>query len=257
MGSPADLAHLQSTLAAAGLSLPFSEHVQAADATRHLALLSRFPITARRPVTDLRYQLDQAEYPVQRGFLDLTIPLSPSFSVRFIGAHLKSRRDIPEADQALMRRNEAHLLRAHLDILLAADPLTPLLLYGDFNDTRDQPSIKAIKGLLSSTTVLHELLPTDPQGDRWTFHYPTADEYSRIDFLFASPGLYPQLADRTATLHRAPDWFTASDHRPLSTLIQIPTATPKPPASKSKTSPTPTEKAPTKRPPRPKKPTAP
>ena len=220
MGSPADLAQLQANLKTAGLHLPHSEHLQAHDPERHLALLTRFPIATRQPVTHLTYQLDNSEFPIQRGLLDLTLTLTPTYTLHLIGAHLKARRDVPEADQALMRRNEAHLLRGHIDTILLADPTANLLVYGDFNDTRDQPSIIAIKGLRGSPALLTPLDAADATGQRWTYHYPAADTYARIDYLLASPGLLPDILPKSSFLYSGTDWAQASDHRPVTTLIR-------------------------------------
>lgn len=228
MGSPADLAHLQEKLKTAGLDLPHAEHVQGDDPVRHVALLSRFPITYRQPVTDQRYLLDNNEFPVQRGFLDVTVTVNPDYQLRLVGTHLKSRRDVPEADQALMRRNEAHLLRQHLDAILTAAPLTNLLVYGDFNDTRDQPGVKAVKGLRGSTAALTEISAADASGERWTYYYPEADEYSRLDFLLASPALLPEVREPQSFLYSGKNWLQASDHRPVTTVIHPDDALKKP-----------------------------
>ena len=239
MGSPADLAHLQAALKAAGLDLPHTEHVQGDDPDRHLALLSRFPIASRQPVTQPRYLLDNSEFPVQRGFLDVSIAVTPNYTLRLVGAHLKSRRDVPEADQALMRRNEAHLLRQHLDTILTATPETNLLLYGDFNDTRDQPGVKAIKGLRGSTVAFTEIAAEDASGERWTYYYPEADEYSRIDFLLASPALLPEVRENQSFLYSGKDWIQASDHRPVTTVIHPDDAAKKPRAKPRSATPSP------------------
>lgn len=219
MGSAADLALLQQALQAAGLPLPHAELVAASDPDRHLALLSRFPLSARQPVTHLRYLLDNREFPVQRGFLDATVAVSPTYSLRLVGAHLKSRRDVPEADQDLMRRNEAHLLRQHLDGILASSPSANLLVYGDFNDARDQPSFKAIKGLRGTPGALTEIAAADPSGHRWTYYFPQADEYSRIDFVLASAPLLPEMQPDQSFLYGGQDWLQASDHRPVTAVI--------------------------------------
>ena len=80
MGSREDLAALQQRLKDAGLDLPHSEWVQAADPDRHLALLSRFPTVARQPQTRLSYLLDETKLPVQRGFLDVTLQITVTTS---------------------------------------------------------------------------------------------------------------------------------------------------------------------------------
>jgi len=239
MGSPADLAHLQAALKTAGLDLPHAEHVQGDDPDRHVALLSRFPIAGRQPVTNLRYLLDNSEFPVQRGFLDVSIAVTPAYTLRLVGTHLKSRRDVPEGDQALMRRNEAHLLRQHLDGILTAAPETNLLVYGDFNDTRDQPGIKAVKGLRGSTVALTEIAAEDASGERWTYYYPEADAYSRIDFLLASPALLPEVRENQSFLYSGKDWIQASDHRPVTTVIHPDDAAKKPRAKPRPATPSP------------------
>jgi endonuclease/exonuclease/phosphatase family metal-dependent hydrolase len=219
MGSPDDLAALQERLRGAGLDLPHSEHVQAADDTRHLALLSRYPIAGREPQTRLTYLLDNTRLPVQRGFLDVTIQITPDYRLRCVGAHLKSRRDVPEANESLMRRNEAHLLRQHADAILTKDPDTNLLVYGDFNDTRDEPAIRAIAGTRGADTALTPVLLADDEGERWTYYFAQSDTYSRFDYLYASRGLNPELEDKACRIYSGADWSRASDHRPLGAVI--------------------------------------
>lgn len=219
MGTPDDLAALQQRLKDAGLDLPHSEYVQAADTERHLALLSRFPIAARHSQTKLTYLLDETVLPIQRGLLDVTIQVSPDYQLRCLGTHLKSRRDVPEADEALMRRNEAHLLRRHADAILTDAPETNLLVYGDCNDTRDNPTVKAISGDRSAATSLTPVAPVDDAGERWTYYFQQNDTYSRIDFLFASRALNPELQDNACRIYSGTDWFQASDHRAITAVI--------------------------------------
>ena len=56
----------------------------------------------------------------------------------------------------------------------------------------------------------------DVVGDRWTHYWKTADLYSRIDYLFASPGLVPEVNASGSKVYRSPDWNVASDHRPVA-----------------------------------------
>ena len=65
-----------------------------------------------------------------------------------------------------------------------------------------------------------ELLCRDSLGDRWTHFYRTADQYSRIDYLFASPGLLPEVNRAKCLIYRSADWEEASDHRPIFTAIE-------------------------------------
>lgn len=222
MGSDHDLQRLQEMLAEEGIPLPHRELVSGADPVRHLAVLSRFPIASRQHETRLSYQLGTSRFPVQRGILDVTIQTAPHWQLRLCGVHLKSRRDTPEAEESLMRRNEAHLLRRKIDDILRAGPETPLLLFGDFNDSRDSPSLRSIRGIRANGRYLTELPCADDRGERWTYHFPEADAYSRIDFLLASRSLRPAIADADCRIPSDRAWRLASDHRPLAAVIRIP-----------------------------------
>jgi endonuclease/exonuclease/phosphatase family metal-dependent hydrolase len=219
MGPPAKLADLQRRLKEAGLDLPHAEHVQAQDTERNLALLSRFPIVARNPQTDVRYELNGVEERVKRGFLDATIEVNSSYQLRCVGVHLKSKLPVP-AGEALIRRMEASKLRAHLDAILAGDPETNLICYGDFNDTKNEPMFQEVSGVKGSPGFMSDLWCRDPLGDRWTHYWKTADEYARIDYLFVSQALFPEVNKSKSSIYRSNDWNTASDHRPIYTSIR-------------------------------------
>ncbi len=219
MGQESDLLDFQLRLKKAGCHLPHYEWVEAADRVRHTALLSKFPIRRRQSVKDARYTLDAIDLPVQRGFLDVTVEVSAGYPLRLLGAHLKSQRDAQEGEQSLMRRNEAHLLRQRVDAILREDPETNLLVYGDFNETKDQAGIREIHGQPGSPTSLREILVADSRGERWTYHFEPADEYSRIDYVFASAGLQPEVQANDSFIYATADWREASDHRPLVVCI--------------------------------------
>lgn len=215
MGSEEDLADLQRRLEAVGLPMPHREWVQGADPSRHLALVSRFPITARQSRTELRYPLDQVMRPIQRGILDVTVQIEPSYALRFVGLHLKSRREVEDAEQALMRRHEAHLVRQHINEILNAAPATNLLVYGDCNESKEEPGLREIKGAPGQPNALRELPLADDAGEKWTYYYEPADEYSRIDFAFASAELMREVILKRSGIYPGRDWNEASDHRPL------------------------------------------
>ncbi|MEZ5325140.1 MAG: hypothetical protein R3F19_08745 [Verrucomicrobiales bacterium] len=215
IGSEADLADLQSRLKAAGLDLPYSEWADAADSVRHVAALSRFPFSAKDHQTKLRYQMDGKEFEFHRGILDATVQVNADYKLRLLGTHLKSKREVKEGDQALMRRNEAHLLRTHLENILKATPDENVIMYGDFNDTRNETPIKVLQGKFSSDTYMRDIQVADEDGYRWTYYWSYADIYSRFDFAFVSKGLYPEIVQEKSYIFADPDWFTASDHRPL------------------------------------------
>ena len=218
MGSPAAFDDFKARLEKAGLGYKDSEYVQAEDEDRHLALLSRFPIVHRDSAAKVRYALNGAPQSVKRGFLDVTLQITPRYELRCVGTHLKSKLPTPEGE-ALVRRHEAAKLREHLDAILSANPGVNLLCYGDFNDSKNQPMFSEITGVRGTPNHMTDLAARDVHGDRWTHHWPVADEYSRIDYLFASPGLLPEVKRVTATVYRSEFWEQASDHRPIFVTI--------------------------------------
>ncbi len=219
MGSPEKLADFQKRLAAAGVELPHTEFVAALDEDRHLALLSRFPIVARNSQTDVGFVLNGQPERVRRGFLDVTVQVTPDYRLRCVGTHLKSKLPIPEGE-AVVRRLEAQKLREHLDGIFAKEPQANVICYGDFNDTKDQPMFHAVTGPRGSVGYMTDLWCRDPLGDKWTYHWKNADEYSRIDYLFVSPGLLTEVERSKASVYRSENWSAASDHRPVFTSIR-------------------------------------
>jgi endonuclease/exonuclease/phosphatase family metal-dependent hydrolase len=221
IGTAEDLADLQSRLKKAGLDLPHTEMAHGGDDTRRLALLSALPIVSRNSQTSLTYELSGQTLPFQRGILDATVKLTGTMQVRFLGVHLKSKREIEEADQAQMRRHEARLLRKHMDAIFAADMKTRLLAYGDFNEHRNEPAIDTIMGDRQSDTGMLDVFLRDKQGEVWTHFWDSADTYSRLDYLFASRLLRPHLDYRRSFIYSSRDFDKASDHRPIVTTIRI------------------------------------
>ncbi len=219
IGTAEDLEDFRLRMDRAGLPLPHTTLVLAADPERHIALLSRFPIGTTRHQTALTYRLGASRLPMQRGILDAEILVRDSYTLRILGVHLKSRRPVRGADQAEMRRHEAHLLRRYVVDILKEEPGVNLLVFGDFNDTREQASIREIQGRAGSEGYLRTIRAADAFGLHWTYYWEEADVYSRFDYLFASRGLAPEVLWERAYIPHHPDWMTGSDHRPLVALI--------------------------------------
>jgi len=222
MGAAPHFEEFRKRLGEAGLGYCDFELVESADPARHLALVSRFPIVARQSVADLPYESDGLRQKVRRGFLGVTVQINAGFRLRIVGAHLKSKLASPEGSADLERRQEAHLLRQHIDEILAADPTLPLLVFGDFNDTKDQPAIKELTGRRGSAEVLSELRLADSVGDRWTYFWKLDDVYSRIDYLFVNRALAPRVVHEGCSVYRSPLWNRASDHRPVVATFHPP-----------------------------------
>jgi endonuclease/exonuclease/phosphatase family metal-dependent hydrolase len=227
MGSIHALQELQAALKTAGLNLPFSEHVSGHDPDIHLALLSRFPITATRPHTNETYLLSGRRYWVSRGFAETDIEVNKSYSFTLMAAHLKSKRAVGEGDEAEMRLEEAKILRQHIDARLAANPNLNLVVLGDLNDTKDSPAVKAILGIRSHKLV--DTRPAERNGDiplstnsshvprnvTWTHHFEREDTYSRIDYILLSRGMAREWLPEQTYVLTMPNWGVGSDHRPI------------------------------------------
>ena len=218
IGTLEDLADLQQRLAARGIDLPHRHHDGGADPVRRLALLSRFPITDTVRHPPLRYELLGRPFEMSRGILDATVA-TPAGPVRFLGAHLKSKREVPEGDQARMRLEEARLLRTAATRALRADPPLPLVVYGDFNDSRQSPVLRLLRGPGDAPETLYLTKLADSRGEFWTHHWTTQDIYSRFDYVLVSEPLLDLIDWENSRVVDDPRWAVASDHRPL--LIQF------------------------------------
>jgi endonuclease/exonuclease/phosphatase family metal-dependent hydrolase len=118
MGSVAALLELRAALQAEGLDFPLWQHVTGSDADVHLAILSRFPFSARRPHTDDSFELGGQRFRVRRGFAEVGVQVNPGCQFTLLAAHLKSKNEVPDGDAAGLRLEEAKLLRSKIDALL-------------------------------------------------------------------------------------------------------------------------------------------
>jgi endonuclease/exonuclease/phosphatase family metal-dependent hydrolase len=219
IGNAEDLAEIQEKLKAAGLHLPHSHFTGGADLTRHLGLLSRFPITSTAKPAEMQYQLGGTTMAINRGILDATVQARGK-PYRFIGVHLKSKRESEQGDQEVIRNHEARLLRRHVDSILKSDPASRLIVYGDFNDTRPTPVIKRITGNYRDPGYLTAIPAKDSNGHAWTHHWALHDVYSRIDFIMVNRALRDEVNFPAAKIIDDNDWETASDHRPILAIFR-------------------------------------
>jgi endonuclease/exonuclease/phosphatase family metal-dependent hydrolase len=227
VGSPSALDELRRSLKTEGLDFSHWEHVAGFDTNIHVAILSRLPITARRSHTNDSYLLGGRRFRVSRGIGEVDIQVTPRYSFTLLTVHLKSRRPVPEADEAEQRLEEARILREIISADLAANPDANLILAGDFNDTKDSAAIRTLLG-----RGRHKLVDTrpaeqggadvprsssglDPRTVTWTHYYGKQDTYSRIDYVLLSPGMAREWVTNETYVLALPDWGIASDHRPL------------------------------------------
>jgi len=225
IGSTNALLELRDSLKTEGLDFPYWEHVGGSDTNIHVAILSRFPFSARRPHTQEHFLLSGRRFRVSRGFAEVDIQVNANYSFTLLAAHLKSRRTMPQADESEMRLEEARLLREKVDALLAANPGLNLIVLGDFNDTKDSAPVKTIVGRgrkkLVDTRPAERNETATSEASResrtitWTHYYEKEDTYSRIDFILLSAGMAREWVANETRIVSIPGWGLASDHRPL------------------------------------------
>lgn len=233
MGTTNALLELRASLRRAGLDFPYWEHVQAWDTNVHLAVLSRLPIVAFRPHTNENFLLDGRRFAVGRGFAEATLQVSNHFTFTLIAAHLKSRRIVPEADEAQLRLEEAKVLRRIVDERFRADPDAKLVVAGDFNDVKDSDAVREVIGRgrfrLVDTRPAERNGDTAPNGNArfeprnvtWTHYYGKEDTYSRVDYILFSPALARHWVTNETCILTLPNWGVGSDHRPLVAAFQV------------------------------------
>jgi endonuclease/exonuclease/phosphatase family metal-dependent hydrolase len=219
IGQATDLAEIQERLKSAGLNLPHSHYAGGSDPTRHLGLLSRYPIISTARPAETEYRLAGQTFAINRGILDATVQANDK-PYRFIGIHLKSKRDSEQGDQEAIRLNEARLLRRHVDSILSQDIKARLIVYGDFNDTRASAPLKLITGNFNDPDYLTAIPAKDSRNDAWTHHWAPHDIYSRIDLIMASQGIRQDVDFQAARIIDDPDWNIGSDHRAILAVFR-------------------------------------
>lgn len=221
IGDKTMLTDLQGRLATEGMAFPHLEWVASPEGERHIALLSRFPIVATNSRGGVPLEIDGRSLKMSRGILDATVQVAPQYQLRLVGVHLKSRRKVPDFDEKKFRAREALLVRRHLDSILKASPAVNLLLFGDLNDTKNESPIKDILGTPGTPAALRALPLRDSHGLTWTHFWSDADIYSRIDYLLASQGLWPEINLSRSRIGGGREWSKASDHRPIYATIKL------------------------------------
>lgn len=219
IGTQEDLAEIQRSLRSAGVDLPHLHYTGGTDPTRYLGLLSRFPVTSTATPAESTFELKGRSFGINRGILDATLDVSGK-PLRFLGVHLKSKREVEDGDQEQMRIHEARLLRRHVDSILAGDPRARLVVYGDFNDTRKSRAFTTVTGSYRDPGYLTAIPFKDSRGHAWTHHWTYQDIYSRIDFVSVSQSLKPSVDFRASYLVDDSECTEASDHRPLVAVFK-------------------------------------
>jgi len=215
IGTHSDLSDLQLRLKNAQIDLPYSYLAPSDDPLRHLALLSAFPLTPH-PYTSPTYTIRGVELTIRRGILDVTVHL-PGQPVRLLGVHLKSKRP-SYFDHNKIRRYEAHLLRQHIDSIQTTSPETALIVYGDFNDSKQSPSLKTVQG--QHTSRIKPITLEAADGSRWTHYWKHEDSYTRIDYIMHNKQAKHLCVTPKPSLFLLSIKGSGSDHRALKILLK-------------------------------------
>ena len=227
IGEPRHLDDLKNRLRDAGMDFPYSEYLEGSDTTRHIALLSRFPIIERHSRGDLPLRVDGMTLHSPRGILDVTVEPSHDYRLRILCVHLKAKLEVAEYNEGGLRLAEAGEIRRYVRDILRTDPQTRLILMGDFNDTKNEKTLREIMGATEGSDSLYPLSLADDHGEYWTEYWAAADIYSRIDYILVAKKLEPEIDIAHSGIARPSFWNEASDHCPV-TLSLNPHLTPTP-----------------------------
>ncbi len=213
MGTEAFLIEFQRDLAKEGLTYPYRAWMQGTDTVRHLAVLSRLPIAEVIRHDDIVFTYFGEPIAMRRGMLEVVFA-HPEGDWRLYNLHLKSRwterRDDPRAEEK--RVGEATAARERIRRRLKEDPHSRLLVVGDFNDTAGSRAIHRFR-VINRVPFLHPIPAFDSQGHSWTHFFQREEVYSRVDYIFASPSMYPLLVGGQGHICDLSEWNEASDHR--------------------------------------------
>lgn len=228
IGTTNALLELRDSLRAEGLFYPYWEHVRGFDTNIFVAVLSRFPIVARNPITNANFLLRGRRFMISRGFANVDIEVNRNYRFTLINVHLKSRRATADANEAEIRAQEARILRQIIDALLNLNPNLNLVVLGDLNDSKNSIPVRTIIGRGRNSLI--DTRPAEINGDAvvpdspgyhslrritWTHFYAKEDLYQRSDYILISRSMARQW-DATGTyVVTVPNWGIASDHRPI------------------------------------------
>ena len=144
--------------------------------------------------------------------------------VYIIGVHLASERGGHEKDQ--QRIAQASIVRRHAIELLNQGE--HVIVLGDLNDRRGQPTLRRIRGLDDIWPDLfqtghHKFFEREEEASRWTYQF--RGELNQIDHILLSYSLRKNQSTAISTqVMEIPeqDSPSVSDHRPLIVTLQMP-----------------------------------
>lgn len=221
MGDRPYLDELRRDLKIEGLDYPHAALASAADADRHVAVLSKRPLKGVTTHTDLPFAYFGGKETVKRGLLEATISTAAG-DVTIFGVHLKSRFTDRADDpmSAVRRAGEATAVRDRVLRRFPNPAEARFIVLGDCNDSRTSKAIAFLqkRGKTGIATLLHG---TDSRGEMWSHVWRREESYSRVDQILVSPGLLPAVKDKAARIYDEPSVREASDHRPVFVVLTL------------------------------------
>jgi endonuclease/exonuclease/phosphatase family metal-dependent hydrolase len=228
IGGTNALLELRESLKRENCDYPHWEHINAWDTNIQVAVLSKFPITARRPHTNDSFLLFGKRYYVKRGFAEVDIRVNDTYEFTLLTGHLKSKLTVWDADEQELRDEEAALLREKLERILVLRPNANVIVAGDLNDTRDSKPVRTIIAA-GRKNALIDTRPAEQNGDdlpnnnprypppqvTWTHYFGKEDSYRRIDYILTSRGVAREWLSNETLIVKIPNWGVGSDHRPI------------------------------------------
>ena len=238
VGDGTDIDLLVGRLNALGANFP---HVEVCDCTdsftgQHVAILSdrpfipsetRLRIEGRAAydaeVDDPDEQLDTGVSKGMRVAVEVENDDGDMVPVHIFGLHLASERGGHEQDQ--QRIAQASIVRRHAIELLNRGE--HVIIAGDLNDRRGQPTLRRIRGLDDIWPDLiqtghHKFFEDGEESSRWTYQF--RGELNQIDHILLSYSLRRSGTSIAARVMEIPDQEnpSISDHRPLIVTIDMP-----------------------------------
>jgi endonuclease/exonuclease/phosphatase family metal-dependent hydrolase len=94
------------------------------------------------------------------------------------------------------------------------------VILGDCNDNKSSKPLERLH--VRGKTVITGLLPAaDSRGETWTHAFRRDDTYTRVDYVFVSPGLRSAVQGGVARIFDGDGVRAASDHRPVTLTLQF------------------------------------
>lgn len=177
-----------------------------------VAVLSRLPVLSVKSHKDLKFQVGDRQRGFSRDLLQVQLQASGNYRFTVFAVHLKSKHGGQNSDN--VRAAEAQTIQRVLEDFQRQNPRANFLLLGDFNDTPDAASLKALLSPANSLRLV-DLVAAELGIKPTVFSYHPKKYRSRIDYILVSPTMMPEYRARSVMILQHPEAYRASDHLPI------------------------------------------